>query len=130
MCPVNCRDAAHTVHPLAGQGLNIGLQDSESLGAILTEAENRGGSWSSPHLLKKYEQERELPNTVMMTVIDGLKRLFVDNDALIQSSNPLVHASGYAIRGLRGIGMTAINYFPPLKKTINDFARGDFFNSK
>eukprot|EP01138_Halocafeteria_seosinensis_P006924 gb/GECG01007082.1/.p1 GENE.gb/GECG01007082.1/~~gb/GECG01007082.1/.p1 ORF type:complete len:137 (+),score=5.75 gb/GECG01007082.1/:1-411(+) len=117
-----CRDAAHTVHPLAGQGLNIGLQDSEVLGSLLVDAYERGGEWSSPHRLSRYEEARELPNATMITLIDAIKHLFVDDLAMTQSNNPLVAASAYAIRGIRGLGMSAVNLIPPVKNAITRFA--------
>lgn len=68
-------DAAHVVHPLAGQGLNLGLQDVRTLSRVLNEREavRDAGDW---RLLRRYERSRAEPVLAMDSMIDGLYRLF------------------------------------------------------
>ncbi|MGA7978662.1 MAG: UbiH/UbiF/VisC/COQ6 family ubiquinone biosynthesis hydroxylase [Chromatiaceae bacterium] len=69
-------DAAHAVHPLAGQGVNLGLMDAAELTAALEAARVRerdlGGLWA----LRRYERARRGENTLMLAAMDGIKRLF------------------------------------------------------
>jgi len=68
-------DAAHVIHPLAGQGLNLGLQDARALAALLAEpgAVRDAGDW---RLLRRYERQRAEPVLAMDSMVDGLQRLF------------------------------------------------------
>ena len=68
-------DAAHVIHPLAGQGLNLGLQDARSLSRVLAEREptRDAGDW---RLLRRYERSRAEPILAMDTMVDGLYRFF------------------------------------------------------
>jgi 2-octaprenylphenol hydroxylase len=68
-------DAAHVIHPLAGQGLNLGLQDAQALAAVLT-AREPGRDPGDERLLRRYERQRAEPILAMNTVVDGLFRLF------------------------------------------------------
>jgi ubiquinone biosynthesis UbiH/UbiF/VisC/COQ6 family hydroxylase len=68
-------DAAHVVHPLAGQGLNLGLQDAQALAAVLA-AREPGRDPGDERLLRRYERERAEPILAMNAVVDGLFRLF------------------------------------------------------
>ncbi|MDR2853082.1 MAG: FAD-dependent monooxygenase [Burkholderiaceae bacterium] len=75
-------DAAHTMHPLAGQGLNAGLADVQALARILRERED----WRSvgdPRLLRSYERERRAGVLAMNLATDGLQQLFGRNDAAL-----------------------------------------------
>lgn len=69
-------DAAHTIHPLAGQGLNLGLADVQSLARTLSAATSVGGDWGSHESLKGYERERYLANQGMLSGVDHLFWLF------------------------------------------------------
>lgn len=69
-------DAAHTVHPLAGQGANLGLSDAAALAEVLIEAQAKGKDIGAFSVLRRYERWRKGDNVVMMTTLDGLKRLF------------------------------------------------------
>ena len=68
-------DAAHVIHPLAGQGLNLGLQDAQALAAVLT-AREPGRDPGELRLLRRYERGRAEPILAMNAVVDGLFRLF------------------------------------------------------
>ena len=72
-------DAAHTVHPLAGQGLNLGLLDCASLVDVLGAAGFTGDS----RVLRRYERWRRAENLLAATALDGLERLFASDNALI-----------------------------------------------
>lgn len=69
-------DAAHSVHPLAGQGVNLGFQDARVLADILLTAHQHGRPLGSLHTLKKYQRARLAENTLMQLSLDGLNRLF------------------------------------------------------
>ena len=75
-------DAAHAVHPLAGQGVNLGLQDARELLAMSAEAQTRGQPLHSPGLLDRYARRRRSENAVAAQGFDALNRLF-SNDALL-----------------------------------------------
>jgi 2-polyprenyl-6-methoxyphenol hydroxylase-like FAD-dependent oxidoreductase len=68
-------DAAHVIHPLAGQGLNLGLQDVRTLSRILSAREpvRDAGDW---RLLRRYERARAEPILAMDVMVDGLQRFF------------------------------------------------------
>ena len=96
-------DAAHVIHPLAGQGLNLGLQDARCLADVLNAREEvRGyGDW---HLLRRYERERAEPILSMDFMVDGLYRLF--------------GARGGAIGRLRNAGLNLTDRLPVLKNLL------------
>jgi 2-polyprenyl-6-methoxyphenol hydroxylase-like FAD-dependent oxidoreductase len=102
-------DAAHLVHPLAGQGLNLGLADVAVLTAVLAGRE----SWRSPgdpRLLERYARERELPVRAMAAMTDGLLRLF---------SHPAPWA-----KELRNRGLALVDAAAPLKRWLGARALG------
>lgn len=100
-------DAAHTVHPLAGQGVNLGFADVEYLSQLLAHAEDLG-SWS---LLRQYQRSRLLAVRTMQQGCDGLFRLFA-NDYLP------------GISWLRNQGMNMVNNLDPLKNQLIRQAMG------
>lgn len=69
-------DAAHTIHPLAGQGVNIGFLDAATLAATVFEAHQKGRSIASLHTLKKYQRRRKGDNLVMQLTMDAFNRAF------------------------------------------------------
>ncbi|MDT8309894.1 MAG: UbiH/UbiF/VisC/COQ6 family ubiquinone biosynthesis hydroxylase [Methylophaga sp.] len=69
-------DAAHSVHPLAGQGVNLGFQDARVLSDIVLKAHQQGRPIGGLHTLKKYQRARLTENTLMQLSFDGLNRLF------------------------------------------------------
>jgi ubiquinone biosynthesis UbiH/UbiF/VisC/COQ6 family hydroxylase len=96
-------DAAHVVHPLAGQGLNLGLADVQALDEVLAARE----PWrpvGDTRLLQRYARRRAAPTAAMGQVTDGLLRLFA-------SDAPLV-------RELRNRGLTLVDRLPPLKRWL------------
>ena len=96
-------DAAHVVHPLAGQGLNLGLADVAALTDVIRQRE----PWRAlgdEKLLRRYARERIAPTWAMGQVTDGLLRLF-SHDAP-------------ALRELRNRGLTLVNRLPPLKRWL------------
>lgn len=102
-------DAAHVVHPLAGQGLNLGLLDCAALAEVLAEASG-AESLGDLRLLRRYERWRKSENLLAATALDGLERLF-------SSSNP-------ALTSLRSAGLGAVGRLPVLKREIARRALG------
>jgi 2-octaprenylphenol hydroxylase len=103
-------DAAHTIHPLAGQGINLGLQDVAVLAAEILAGQRNGVHPGQLDLLQRYQRQRKGENLMMMTAMDGFKRLFE------QQSLPL--------RWLRNAGMRRIDNLAPLKQQLMRRAMG------
>ena len=95
-------DAAHGVHPIAGQGLNAGLRDVAALAEIIADTLRRGEDIGSDAALARYQEWRRFDNTSLALATDSFNRLF-SND------NPLV-------RMARDIGMAAVNALPGLRR--------------
>lgn len=96
-------DAAHVVHPLAGQGLNLGLADVEALARLIAQRE----PWRSPgdeRLLRRYARERWMPTRAMSGLTDTLMHLFAHEAP--------------AVRTLRNAGMRAVEAAGPLKRLL------------
>ena len=103
-------DAAHGMHPIAGQGLNMGLRDVAVLAEVLSDAKKSGLDIGSAEVLEKYERWRRFDNTIMLAVTDVLTHLF---------SNDIK-----PIKLARDIGLGAVNQIPPLKKLFMRHAMG------
>ncbi|KAJ0406414.1 hypothetical protein P43SY_007022 [Pythium insidiosum] len=103
-------DSAHTIHPLAGQGMNLGLADVQSLSDLLVDGVKSGENLSSVHFLEQYEADRKRANISMALAMDGFKRLF----------GPTPDAVGVA----RNVGMGTLNAVEPLKNQIMRYAMG------
>jgi len=88
-------DAAHAIHPLAGQGVNLGFADAEKLAEVITDELVRGEYVGDLPVLRKYERARIGANQLMLSFVDGLNRLF-------SSDSP-------SLAQLRGAGMYAFN---------------------
>jgi 2-polyprenylphenol 6-hydroxylase len=69
-------DAAHVIHPMAGQGLNLGLADVEALVTVLAEARKQKKPLGSLRVLQRYERQRKAANVEALALVDGLHRLF------------------------------------------------------
>lgn len=76
-------DAAHTVHPLAGQGANLGLADAEELGRVVGDAIDNGEFPGDRPVLRRYERARKGENAAMMHFMTGLNRLFASDSAVL-----------------------------------------------
>lgn len=103
-------NAAHTLHPVAGQGFNLGLRDVAVLAEVISEAAHDGLDFGSLEILQRYAQWRRRDHMKMIAFTDGLARLF---------SNPLA-----PIRDLRNVGMLAVDLFPPLKHLMTRHTMG------
>jgi 2-octaprenylphenol hydroxylase len=77
-------DAAHSIHPLAGQGVNLGFLDAAALVQVITEAVRVGGTFAERPVLRRYERWRKSENAVALTLVDGLNRLFSNSDAALR----------------------------------------------
>ena len=66
-------DAAHSIHPLAGQGINLGLADAKVLAESIINAIQRGGPWSSAPVLSRYQRLRKTENLAMMAAMQAFK---------------------------------------------------------
>ena len=96
-------DAAHGVHPLAGQGVNLGFGDAETLAAVLRDS-GPVTDPGEPLLLERFARQRRAPVVAMQLVTDGLARLFA-------TTLPLV-------RTVRNLGMNAVDRLPPAKRFL------------
>lgn len=103
-------DAAHGVHPIAGQGLNLGLRDVAALAEVLLLAHRRGEDMGAPDVLARYQRWRRFDATALALGMDAVNRLF-SND------NP-------ALRLARGLGMGAITRMAPLRRAFMRQAAG------
>jgi 2-octaprenyl-6-methoxyphenol hydroxylase len=103
-------DAAHAIHPLAGQGLNLGIRDVAALAEVLVDARRLGLDIGFGEVLARYERWRRTDNVVLAAVTDGLNRLFSNSFA------PLALA--------RDLGLAAVNRVPPLKRFFMRHAMG------
>lgn len=110
-------DAAHSIHPQAGQGLNLGLGDAlEFSRIIVSEGLNSGQDFGDDAVLKKYHVSRYLANAGMMGSVDVINRVFKDP----QESDLL----SLIRRTVRSTGMIGIHNLPSIKKHIAKFATG------
>jgi 2-octaprenylphenol hydroxylase len=103
-------DAAHTIHPLAGQGVNLGLADVKSLAAVLSRAAARGEDIGSEQVLSRYQRERKAANLGMLLMMEGFKRAFGSDN---------LH-----LRWLRNAGLKAADGLRPLKQVLMKGAMG------
>lgn len=103
-------DAAHGVHPIAGQGLNMGLRDAAALAERLVDARRLGRDVGDADVLASYQRWRRFDNTVLLAVTDGLNRLF-SNDVP-------------PVRLARDLGLAAVDRSKPLNRFFMGHARG------
>ncbi|KAL0742706.1 hypothetical protein Bca4012_084219 [Brassica carinata] len=104
-------DSAHTVHPLAGQGVNLGFADACALSRAIAEGIALGTDIGELNLLKRYEAERKPANIAMMAVLDGIQKMYAVN------FGPL--------NALRAAAFHGAHYISPLKKRIISYASGE-----
>lgn len=103
-------DSAHVIHPLAGQGLNLGLADVEKLVEELAAAKAAGRDWTALRTLRRFERARADANLEMMALTDGLHRAF--------------HLKAPLLRGLFGRGMEWVDQVPAIKRGLMRRAQG------
>jgi len=103
-------DAAHGIHPIAGQGLNLGLRDVGALVEVLDEGARLGLEPGDAQSLARYERWRGLDSFMVALATDGLTRLF--------------GTPGNAASAVRRLGMAGVERLPPLKRWFMDEARG------
>lgn len=103
-------DAAHTIHPLAGQGVNLGLYDIDVLGSEIVRAVQRGYALSELPLKRRYERQRQAHNLMAMAAMEGFKRLF--------------GSSNIALRYLRNAGLNIVDAQGILKRQFSLLAAG------
>ncbi|MGR3496528.1 UbiH/UbiF/VisC/COQ6 family ubiquinone biosynthesis hydroxylase [Citreimonas sp.] len=94
-------DAAHGVHPIAGQGLNAGLRDVAALAHVLDHARRRGEDIASAPVLARYQQWRRFDTATLATATDTFNRLFSNDNALLRLGRDLGMAAVNAVPGLR-----------------------------
>ena len=103
-------EAAHGIHPIAGQGLNMGLRDVAALAEIIVDGARVGLDVGDPDGLTRYQRWRRLDNVMLVAVTDGLNRLF---------SNRIP-----PVRMARDFGLGMVGRVPPLKRFFMRHAMG------
>ena len=103
-------DAAHAVHPLAGQGVNLGLRDVAELRDTLVQARAAGRDIGAEHVLRRYARRRRSADTLDALGFDALARIYA------WQSPPLVAA--------RAVGVRLLDRLAPLKRRLSDHAAG------
>ncbi|MBO0737364.1 MAG: FAD-dependent monooxygenase [Alphaproteobacteria bacterium] len=103
-------EAAHLIHPIAGQGLNLGIRDVAALAELLIDARRLGLDIGEGTLLRAYQRWRRFDALALAAVTDGLNRLF---------SNAVP-----PVRLARDLGLAAVNRLPPLKRVLMRDAMG------
>ncbi|MDT9599577.1 UbiH/UbiF/VisC/COQ6 family ubiquinone biosynthesis hydroxylase [Sphingosinicella rhizophila] len=104
-------DAAHGIHPIAGQGLNLGFRDAAALAQVLVEGARIGLDLGDAQLLKRYERWRSLDTLMVAAATDGLTRLYA--------------VPGRTASAIRRLGMGAVQRIGPLKDRFMAEARGE-----
>ncbi len=104
-------DAAHGIHPIAGQGLNLGWRDVAALAEVLAEAARLGLDLGDPSVGARYERWRRLDNSLVAMATDWLARLFA--------------VPGRPAAAIRHLGLRAVQQLPPLKRLFMAEARGE-----
>jgi len=107
---VLCGDAMHSIHPIAGQGLNLGLRDVQLIEELIRENIELGLDICSSNLLNQYSKKREFDVNLMINSTHNINKIFSSN--------------WVPVRILRKYGLKVINNFNPLKKYIMSYASG------
>ena len=103
-------DAAHTIHPLAGQGVNLGFLDVAALVETLQKAQQQGYAISSVKTLEQYQSKRRGDNLRMMTLMESFSRLFANQHPMLSL--------------LRNTGMNWVQKLNPIKQHLAQQAMG------
>ncbi len=103
-------EAAHVIHPIAGQGLNLGIRDIAALAELVVDAHRLGLDIGNADTLARYERWRRPDTLALAAVTDGLNRLFSNDIA--------------PVRWARDLGLAAVNRMPPLKRLLMRHAMG------
>ncbi len=103
-------DAAHAIHPIAGQGLNLGLKDAAALAEVLVDAVRLGEDMGSTIVLERYAAWRRFDNVALAAATDVFNRLFSTDDRLV--------------RAARGVGMGIVNRIGPARRFFMQEAGG------
>ncbi len=103
-------DAAHRIHPLAGQGANMGLMDVACLAEVVLQAKEKGRDIGAFSVLRKYERWRKGENSTMMMTMEGFKYLFENKTAVVS--------------WLRNVGMDVFDSIKPVKHEVMKRAMG------
>jgi 2-octaprenyl-6-methoxyphenol hydroxylase len=103
-------DAAHGIHPIAGQGLNLGFRDVEALAGLVIAAVGAGTDPGAPALLARYQRQRRPDNLAMLAATDALDRLFSNDSRLVRLA--------------RDLGIAAVHRAAPLKRAFMRQAMG------
>ena len=103
-------DAAHVIHPMAGQGLNLGLADVDALVCVLVEARRQKKSVGALRVLQRYERQRKADNIEALALVDGLHRLF--------------RLRAPELGGLRELGMSLVGRAGMVKTALAKRAMG------
>ena len=104
-------DAAHGIHPIAGQGFNLGLRDIANLIEEISNARRLGLDIGSFETLRSYQATRRLDNFSLVAATDGLNRLFSNKNKFVRS--------------IRSNGLDVVNTINPLKKLFMEIAMGE-----
>jgi 2-octaprenylphenol hydroxylase len=103
-------DAAHTIHPLAGQGVNLGFADAATLAEVVVDALKAKQDIGNLKILRRYERWRKGDNLAMLSTMTGFKNLFGNNNGVLKV--------------LRNTGLNITNNFSPMKNAIIRHAMG------
>jgi 2-octaprenyl-6-methoxyphenol hydroxylase len=103
-------EAAHVIHPIAGQGLNVGIRDVAALAEAVVDARRLGLDIGDDSVLERYQRWRRLDAVLLAGVTDGLNRLF---------SNTIL-----PVKLTRDLGLAAVHHLPPLKRLLMRHAMG------
>jgi 2-octaprenyl-6-methoxyphenol hydroxylase len=104
-------DAAHTIHPIAGQGLNLGLKDAAALAETVLDAARLGLDFGRGDVLERYERWRRFDSVALAAATDGINRLMSNNIPFL--------------RWGRDVGMGVVDMIPPLRQFFMRHAGGD-----
>jgi 2-octaprenyl-6-methoxyphenol hydroxylase len=103
-------DAAHAIHPIAGQGLNLGFRDAAALAQVLVEGSRLGLDLGDAQLLARYQRWRSLDSLMVSIATDSLTRIY--------------GVPGRTASAVRRFGMGLVDRFTPLKSRLMAEARG------